>query len=100
MKIKGKGECMYRSFKGYNVTMRVINNETEEISSVVYVLEGTFLGEQDIKNSAKVAYEIENENMTVIKINGYNEFSKRIAMTISDFVKYGFEIDEDNKPID
>ena len=99
MKINGK-ECMYRSFEGYNVTVKALNSETEDFKVDTIYIDGKFSGMQDVQNTAKEQYERANTSMIVFKILSTEKIMKRVAMTIDDFVKYGFEIDENNKPIE
>lgn len=97
MKLNGK-EIMYRTFKGYNVQMKVID-ENENISVEWIYVDGKFNGIQDIMNTAKTQYEITNPGSVVFKVIVTEEVNKKIAMYIDDFVKNGFEVDDDFKPV-
>lgn len=100
MKINGV-ECMYRSFKGYFVTVKAINNDTEEMLTTEYFLEGDkFTGIQDILNTAKERFNAENIGYTAFKVCEPVFIKKRVAMSVKRFVAEGFEIDDNNKPID
>lgn len=99
MKINGK-ECMYRSFEGYNVTVKTLNAETEQFKTDCIYIDGKFNSMQDVQNTAKEQYERANVGEIVFKVLSTEKVSRKVAMTIDDFVKYGFEIDDNFKPIE
>ena len=99
MKIKGKGECFYRTFKYVKATVKVINNDTDEIAVKDIILDGEYFEGMDVLNACRKNIAIANANFTVFKLVTWYAEEKKIAMTIDDFLRYGFEIDDDFKPV-
>ena len=97
MKINGR-EVMYRSFEGYNVTMKAINLDTDEISVVTLYIEGKFAGDEQAKTWALDHYN--SENMKAFKVLTIEKVSRKMAMYLDDYIKNAFEIDDNFKPIE
>lgn len=100
MRINGK-ECMYRSFVGYNVVIKFIRNDNDEIGQCVQYIDGDkFTGTQDILNTAKDTFNRENPGATAYKTGQIEKVSRKIAMRLEDFINYGFEVDDSFKPVE
>lgn len=99
MKIKGKGECFYRTFKYVKATVKVINNDTDEITVKDIILEGEYFEGADVLNACRKDVASVSFNETVFKLVNWKAEEKKIAITINDFLLHGFEIDDDFKPV-
>ena len=99
MKIKGKGECFYRTFKYVKATVKVINNDTDEIAVKDIILDGEYFESADVMTACKKDVASVSINETVFKLITWHQEEKRIAITLNDFLLHGFEIDENFKPV-
>ena len=97
MKINGK-EIMYRSFEGYNVTIKAVNDETDKIIRDTVYIEGKFASEQQAMTYAIEHYT--NGNYKAFKAIGIEQIKRKVAMYLDDYVKMGFEIDDNFKTIE
>ena len=96
MKIEGR-DAMYRSFEGYNVTLKIVNMDTDEIKTTVMYTEGKFASDDQAKTWAMEHYV--NGEWKAFKATAIETVKYKVAMFTEDFVKAGFLIDDDLKPI-
>lgn len=98
MKINNR-EAMYRSFSGYSVTLSLINPNDEKTSKATMIVDGSFANELQAGNHAKATYSDAIGNVAY-RVDSCTRFTKKIAMYLDDFVKYGFEVDDNMKPVE
>lgn len=96
MKINGI-DCMYRSFDGYNVELKVIDTETYEVSDDKVYIDGKFNGKKDIETFAIEHYALPNKK--AIKAISVEHVEYKVAMRTAAFIEQGFLIDDNFKPI-